>query len=674
MGDVLMLQGIYPFQLPEVPTDKSLILNFDKPIEEQYWQRLGPPKDWNNLNLKQRQAWIELESERCFITGVWIMIKGKPVWLTPFFYWFLQWWYTTDGYFQFRKFQLLEEYFEVFCEEDRWCVGTLRFKKRRDGLTTRRMARTIWKAIQTRNGWFGMQSKTGKDVKETCWHILMTGFEKLPAIFLPTMSGNTDPKTKLQFKKPSERITKSNQEDLFSSDLFRQEEDSDSLNTMVDWRDTTADAYDGQRLAEITIDEFDKWVKASSIDAIYTYIKSCTLDGIKVGMIHAISSPSERNTKQHNESIEMWEACDYTKIKDEPTFKIYRWFTSALDSYAGAIDKYGDCDRAIAKQMILAERNAAPERKRKQVIRQTPMYIDEIIDSVENDVFMCAPEIKTRRKFLQTIDYKDDQKTDRKYIFCNADWKDGIPDTTVIWRPSENQEDFSWTGRFCMSRSPKAYNEIAVRTKMVNGKEIKIMPQESENVLGVDPFDFRRTDSDRPSTGAGMLGQCFDFYNEGGVGDIMLLYDYRPRDPNVFYEDMIKAAVAYQAFINPESRNMKFVDYAEDRGYFDWILPKDMSKKKKKNIKGSPTTVNLIQEMCTLIETFLSTHLAQLWYEMVCEELILFDPENTKRFNKVMAMGHMLLGFAKRRRFHKKKPMATEETMSLAASLRDCYI
>lgn len=677
MGETLLLQGIYPFKLPDVPEDKTTILNYGKPLKDQKWIRPGVPANWGSMNKRQKEKWIDDEIERSFVTGVWIYLnkfgESTLFWLPPAYYWTLQWWWSKTGYLDFRENQLLEEYFELFCEADPWCIGTFRFKKRRDGLTTRRMARTIWKAIQTKDGWFGVQSKTGNDAKKVCWAILMRGFRKLPTFFLPDMSGTTDPKTILELKKPSTRITKSNTKEIFESDIFREEEDDD-LNTSVDWRDTTSDAYDGQQLDEVTIDEFAKWMKASALDAVYTYIQSCSLDGVKVGMIHCITSPSEKDGRGHKDSLSMWESGDYLKIKDEPAFKLYRWFTSALDSYAEAINEYGFCDRDLARKLILAARNSAPESKKKAVIRQTPMYIDEIIDSVDNNIFTTSADINKRRRWLEKVLFKDPEQKNPKYVFGNFDWKNGIPDTEVFFRPSENQQDFSWTGRFCMAHTPTpGTNSTVLIQKVVQGKTKILAPSAAEYVLGVDPYDFKRVATAKPSNGASCMGKCFDFYEKGGLDQLAMIYDYRPKDPNVFYEDQIKAAVYFGALVNTEARNPKIIDYFETRGYFDWLLPKDMSKKGDKNLKGSATTNTMIEEICTLIEAYTTNALNEIWFEFLCQDLTDFDPDNTQSYNKTMAFGHMLLGFAKRRRFHKMKPLATPIMREQASALSDLY-
>jgi len=655
--NILMLQGTYPFQLPPIPSDEKEIYFHDKKKEDQCWVRPGPPKNWQNFSPAKKDRWIEEEVDRCFITGAWVFIKGEPVWMPPAYWFTLNWFWIGDMFMKFRKAQLLEEYFECFAENDPKCIGTFRFKKRRDGLTTRRMARTIWKAIQTRNGWFGIQSKTGQDAKKVCWKHLMTGFNRLPKFFKPQRGGNTDPKTMLEFKKLSERITKSNYKQIFSEDdIFNENLEDDDLNTTIDWRDTTDNAYDGQKLTEITLDEFCKWLKASALNAFYTYKQCCLLDGERVGMIHMITSPPETDGPGLDDGKEMWDASDYNVVINQPGFHTLRWFTSALDSYAGAIDKYGDCDRDKAEQEIMAERNGTVAKKRKAVVRQTPMYLDEIFETLDSTIFITEKEIQQRLKYLRGIKFKDPDKKEAKYIYGNFDWKDGIPYGEVIWKPSQHQTDFSFTGRWCISRMPTPGGDGNTWIEKRVKKDIVKMPTYlSEYVIGVDPYDFKKVvDEERASEASAVIGKCFDFYNTGINDEFCGLYQFRPPDPEIFYMDMIKAAVFYNAWVNSESRNVKIFDSFENHGYYEYMLPRDI-KKKNNELKGSATTANMIQEICTSIEGFTATCLGGVWHEDICQSWLAFDPGNTQRHHISMASGHCLLGFAKRRKLFKMK-------------------
>lgn len=602
------------------------------------------------------------------------------VWLPPDAYHYLNWWKLKDGkYPKFRWSQLKEYYFERFSESVDLCVGTVRFKKRRDGLTSRRMQRKVWKAIQTKNAWCGMQSKTGKDVTTVCWKTLMAGWKYMPSFYKPTQSGTTDPKTKLEFSEPAARITRSNKIDIIDFDDL----DAAILDTVIDWRDTVSDAYDGQELLDLTLDEFAKWIKASILDAIYTYIKCVYRDGEKVGHIHAISSPSEKNNKAHEESLELWNIADYLLNKDIDAPKFFRWFTPATQSYADprCMDIYGFCDEGRAYDLIMAERAAAPESKKQAVIRQTPITIDEIFSSVDDVIWTNAEEMQKRKIYLIGTKYKDAEQTEPKYLVGNYEWKDGIPDTDVIFRLAPNQEKITDRGRWMIPYQPTS--ELINKRRVIEGMQrTEWAPTaESENVLGIDPYDYRRTDSKEPSKGAGVMGKCFDFFNDPPLKDIITgLYLYRPKNPHEYYEDMIKWCVHDNAYANAEARNANIIDYFEDRGYFRYLLAKDVKNRKKQDIKGSPTTAPLIQEMCSLIDNHFSPPIAIgeknnmdfMWLELLLEDVLKLNPDDTKKAHLAMALGQMFLGFSKRRMLNKKRSgVQNSVAEEMAEALRD---
>jgi len=72
------------------------------------------------------------------------------------------------------------------------------------------------------------------------------------------------------FKVSSQRITRANKDAIFGDDVFREGVADDELNTTIDWRDTSEDAYDGQQCVEVDLDEFCKWKKASAISAAHS--------------------------------------------------------------------------------------------------------------------------------------------------------------------------------------------------------------------------------------------------------------------------------------------------------------------------------------------------------------------------------------------------------------------
>lgn len=674
MSRIIKLNGVYDFELPDEPQLEKDILFANLPTKDQYWRRTGLPENWKDLSPSKRDKFIEQEVIRSFVTGVHFANNGNLVWMPPDAYHYFNWWKMKDGnYPKFRMSQLEEYYFERLAESFLKCIGTFRFKKRRDGLTTRRMQRKVWKAIQpvNSNKWFGLQSKTGKDASDVCWETLMAGWRGMPVFMKPEQSGSSDPKKKLELRKPAQRLTRSNSMTIF-------EDDDSGLNNILDWRDTTADAYDGQELFELSLDEAAKWEKADMLRAFFTYVKCVYKDGLKVGHIHAFSSPAQRNGKAHENSIQLWNLADPETAFLSKAWFILRYFVSALDGYGEACDIYGICNRDLAETMILDEINQAPLDMRGEVKRQLPITIDDVLNGTDDMVFGSSAEMKERKVYLLGAHYKDEAKTVPKYVYGNLVWKDGIIDGRVEFRASQEQSKYSQTGKFCFTMQPPAERSNLYVRKRKMKRDIFVPPLACEGVIGIDPYDYRRVANQKTASQGSMVGgYALDFFDRGIKDLMMFSYLWRTKTPEEFFEDAIKALM-YTGFVaNVEAKNKNIIDYAEDRGYWDGLLPKDIMQPNSE-LKGNPASRPLTDEMCTLLDQYYADPyvLENTWDDNVLTDNGGFNPDDTQKSHLTMAQGHMLLGFQKLRllaRRKRRQPLTNAVQAQLAASISDLY-
>ena len=70
-------------------------------------------------------------------------------------------------------------------------------------------------------------------------------FRSYPFFFKPIQDGTTNPRMELAFREPSKRITKKN----------KTSQKGDALNTIINWKNTTNNAYDGEKLHMLYLDE-----------------------------------------------------------------------------------------------------------------------------------------------------------------------------------------------------------------------------------------------------------------------------------------------------------------------------------------------------------------------------------------------------------------------------------
>ena len=248
LGDVEVI-GDLPIQLPKQP-DKKKILFHDLPQHEQRWTRLELPDDIQRIKTmdewaampeefkKRYMGYISQEFERRR-KGLWFYNNGVPTYITGNHYFFLQWAKIDIGYPEFLSFQrTLFLHMEACAVNDR-CLGQVYVKCRRSGYTQMTSSVLVNEGSQVKDKLLGIMSKTGGDAQENIFmKKVMPIYKSLPFFFKPIQDGTTNPRMELAFREPSKRITKK----------VKTATRGDALNTVINWKNTTNNAYDGEKL------------------------------------------------------------------------------------------------------------------------------------------------------------------------------------------------------------------------------------------------------------------------------------------------------------------------------------------------------------------------------------------------------------------------------------------
>ena len=307
LGEVLELHGLLVV-LPKQPP-KSEILFHDQPKKLQMWGRLDLPKEL--LRIRSMDEWAEkgpefreefspfIEQEfRRRREGVWFYNNGEPTYITGRHYMMLQWTKLDIGYPQYLAFQ--REIFLHFaaCEADDRCLGQLYTKCRRSGYTNICSSIIVDEGTQVKKKTIGIQSKTGKDAQENIFmKKVIPMFKSYPFFFKPIQDGTTNPRVELAFREPSKRITKKNKISY----------EADALDTIINWKNTTNNAYDGEKLHLLYLDEAGKWESPSDITEAWRIQRTCLIIGNKVigkAMVGSTVNPMSAGGKEYKK---LWE-------------------------------------------------------------------------------------------------------------------------------------------------------------------------------------------------------------------------------------------------------------------------------------------------------------------------------------------------------------------------------
>jgi len=666
-GQVVELHGLLVV-LPKKPR-KSEILFHDQPKKLQLWKRIPMPEEMRRI--RSMDEWFEKPAEfrnkfRSYIEqefqrrrdGVWFYNNGEPTYITGRHYMFLQWSKIDIGYPSYLAFQKDIFTHMAACEADPRCFGQLYTKCRRSGYTNICSAVLVDEASQVKEKLLGIQSKTGKDSQENIFmKKVVSIFRGYPFFFKPIQDGTTNPRMELAFREPSKRITKNN----------KTSHRGDALNTVINWKNTTNNAYDGEKLHMLYLDEAGKWEKPTDIREAWRIERTCLIVGRKVVGKAIVGSTVNPMNKGGEEYKGLWYDSDPNERNNNDRTKtgLYRIFIPAYDALEGFFDVYGnavvedppqsvnihgidgDTIEIGSKTYLKNERKSFKDNPSElnEVTRQFPFTEDEAFrDSIEGSLFNIG-------KIYQQIEYND-ELFPNPVVVGNFTWKE--KDKEVVFSPTPN-------GRFRVSWMPDPSERNISKTE--RGK--KIAPFTSYGCGGVDSYDLDATVDNRGSKGALHMYNKFSMNRPPNM--FVVEYASRPDLASIFYEDVLMCAFYYGYPLLVENNKYGIVRYFESRGYDGYLMDRPrhlMSSSSHVNVKtkGIPSnSQDVIQSHAQSIEKYIHDHVGvnyesgetgAMYFNKTLEDWIGFKIDKRTKFDLTISSGLALLAAQK----EKEKP------------------
>ena len=661
-GEIITIGNI-DIQLPEVPR-KEDILNYGRDESMQMWQRLPVPKELQRI--RSMDEWYEMPSDfkkrfSSYIEqefkrrreGVWFFNNGRPIYITGRHYMMLQWSKLDIGYGYYLEFQ--RRLFLHFCaiEADPRAIGQNYVKCRRSGYTNMSASILVDEGTQVKEKLLGIQSKTGKDAQENIFmKKVVPMFRSYPFFFKPIQDGTTNPRMELAFREPSKRITKSN----------KTSNKGEALNTVINWKNTTNNAYDGEKLHMLYLDESGKWERPTDIREAWRIERTCLIVGRKIVgkcLMGSTVNPMDKGGKQYKE---LWRDSnpDERNANGRTKTGLYRLFVPAYEALEGFFDKYGnpiieDPEEPVetidgdfvsigAKKYLKNERDALKNdaRELNEFIRQFPFTVDEAMrDSIEGSTFNIG-------KIYEQVQHNQELYPD-PVVRGNFSWKNGVADSEVVFSPNEQ-------GRWRISWMPKQ--------EMRNKHTVKYGKRHPANdhigVGGVDSYDLDSTVDNRGSKGACHLYNKFNM----SAPSNMFVAEYASRPPlaKIFYEDILMAAVFYGYPLLIENNKYGIVRHFEARGYEEYVMKRPEHLKSPNataNVKtrGIPSnSQDVIQAHAHAIEAFVEEHvginsdtgdMGKMYFNRTLEDWIGYKIDNRTKFDLTISSGLALLAAQK---------------------------
>ena len=660
VGSIVELGGLL-ICLPSIPKDGIKGEGLEASL--QMWERVPMPKELSRL--RSMDEWAEAPKEfrekfhpyieeefRRRREGLWFYNKGEPTYITGRHYMLLQWTKIDIGYPSYLAFQRDIFLHMAACESDPRCIGQLYTKCRRSGYTNICSSVLLDEATQVKDKLLGIQSKTGKDAQENIFmKKVVSMFRHYPFFFKPIQDGTTNPRMELAFREPSKRITKNNKTSFAG----------DALNTVLNWKNTTNNAYDGEKLHMLYMDEAGKWEKPSDIREAWRIEKTCLIVGRRIVGKALVGSTVNPMGKGGSEYKQIWKDSDPLKrnANGRTVSGLYRLFIPAYESLEGFFDLYGnpiitdpkteiktlegDIMTFGSKTFLRNERDSlkSDAKELNELIRQFPFTPDEAFrDSVEGSLFNIG-------KIYEQIEHNDSLYPN-PVVKGNFQWRGGVKDTQVVFNPDP-------AGRWYVSWMP----ENSERSVLTRNKGKMIPSNPNRGCGGVDSYDLDATVDGRGSKGACHIYNKFNL--DGASNMFVAEYASRPPMAKIFYEDVLMAAVFYGYPLLIENNKYGIVRYFESRGYDGYVMDrpahlKSPSSSVNVKTKGIPSnSQDVIQAHASAIEDYIHNHVGlnedgepgAMYFNRTLEDWVGFKIDKRTKYDLSISAGLALLAAQK---------------------------
>ena len=621
IGDIYDINGL-KIAIPKAP--KDIDTENDRWVPHEYPRELSKVRtifDWNRKDNKFKSKYVDyIEGEfdkRDY--GHWFNNNGRPTYMTGTHYMYLQWTKIDVGQPDFRESNRIFFIYWEACKADRRCFGMCYLKNRRSGFSFMSSSEATNTGTIVRDSRIGILSKTGSDAKKMFTDKVVPIVRNYPFFFKPIQDGMDNPKTELAFRVPASKITRRNMDE-------EKDDDIDGLDTTIDWKNTSDNSYDGEKLLLLVHDESGKWEKPENILNNWRVTKTCLRLGSKIIGKCMMGSTSNALSKGGGNFKKLYMDSDpnVRSANGQTKSGLYSLFIPMEWNYEGYIDEFGwpvfeDPESEVTGVDGEPIHNGVITYWNNEVasLKSDPDALNEYyrqFPRTESHAFRdeSRQSIFNLTKIYQQIDYNDSLIRDRVITRGYFHWRGGDKDTEVIWTPDKK-------GRFVVSWIPDSKH----RNNVIERGGVKYPGNEHMGSFGCDPYDISGVVGGGGSNGA-LHGLTKFHMEDAPSNEFFLEYVARPQTAEIFFEDVLMACVFYGMPMLAENNKARLLYHFKNRGYRGFSMNRPDKHKKRLSkteleIGGIPnSSEDVKQAHASAIESYI-------------EEYVGFDSEGVYR-------------------------------------------
>lgn len=679
------------------PPDKSEIINYGLPIEEQYWKREPIPKWYLERSLeeeykqvqdqelilrgKKKTMFVDPMCERYRrrewrrrIWGLWFMNEGEPVYITGHHYFYLTYCKAdhkeNDGYPFYYEFSKDNFYIRQWSEENPLSLGYMMIGPRGTGKSAEEIACIVNNATMKH---FHRVAVQGKNFDDDSKKIMIQAkivplFNSLPKFFKPEFAHGTNPQEVLVFSRPAIKGKKGNMIE-FGPEL--------ELKSTIFAAMPGEKALDGETLGEIFESEIGKThpKQVADIDVRHEVNVKCVFrNHRKVGLLRKESTVEEMK-EGGDECLKLWKKSNPKDLDGNgwTKSKIHRHFISALDTdtslnpftsngikYDAPCNKYGKVDRKLSGIKIQNDFDAVKQdlkelssRMRKSPRNETEAFIKDQSKSIFNVMLLSDRLEKIRNHMVKP-----------PYVRGNLFWlKDKFG--PVWWERDDHAGRFNWAWfpeEFSMIKEPdkaKVLNNFGEEWGYdMKGFSRKMKFPKNDHLfrIGSDPIKYSKTKDPRASKAAMHGFRLYDGMADYGKDkkdwtshNFIFEYVNRPEDPETTFEDAAMACIFLGCKLLPERNVPSLNNYFETNGLEKFLAyPKDFVSSTvdlqiTSDDAGYASTSEVIDYYTRRLIAFINTHIGRMPFDNTIEDWLNFDSTNPTKSDATVSSGFTLV-------------------------------
>ena len=661
LGDIYEISNVI-IGLPKTPKTFD---NQKEKKDNQVWSPTILPKtlkristifQWNEQPVAFKNLWVDyIETEfNKREQGCWFLNNGIATYITGTHYMYLQWTKIDVGHPDFREANRIFYIFWEACKADVRSFGMCYLKIRRSGFSFMSSCEGVNQATITRDARIGILSKTGADAKKMFTDKVVPISNNYPFFFKPIQDGMDKPKTELAYRVPASKITKKN---MYVTD----DEDIDGLDTTIDWKNTSDNSYDGEKLQYLLHDESGKWERPENILNNWRVTKTCLRLGSKIIGKCMMGSTSNALEKGGANFKKLFEDSNGGRRNQNGQTKsgLYNLFIPMEWNFEGYIDKYGMPVLFTPEKPVMGMdgesiKIGAVDYWKNEVdsLSSDPDALNEFyrqFPRTESHAFRDESKMSlfNLTKIYQQIDYNDSLILGQHTTKGSFQWENGVKDSKVIFSPNKS-------GRFLVTWTPNKNLQNRVFLK----QGIKYPGNDHIGSFGCDSYDISGVVVGKGSNGA-LHGMTKFNMDEAPSNQFFLEYIARPQTAEIFFEEVLMACVFYGMPILCENNKPRLLYHFKNRGYRGFCMNRPDKRfnklsKTERELGGIPnSSEDVKQSHAAAIESYIEKHIGidldgtfrdenimgDMPFQKTLEDWAKFDISNRTKFDAAISSG-----------------------------------